>query len=210
MLGATAQGKRAPIQQGYKTQVTGLKAPEFQKPNVSGDLMTAMGAYKGGKGVRNFDYAGAGSQLSNMGTNALAGINQLFAPSGTIAGPRAVSLADLSPSGVPNPGTMGMGNLGSTNTMIMGKPGTGLQNIATANPAALQSVNTMGALSGALGTGMSIYDMVDRGITPGNAMGLIGSLGVGGASLFPSLAALGPIGWGIGGLGAAGSLFDLW
>ena len=73
-----------------------------------------------------------------------------------------------------------------------------------------QGIDKLGLAGAGFGTGMSIYDMVDRGVTPGNAMGLIGSLGVGGASLFPKLAALGPLGIGIGAIGGLGSLFDLW
>ena len=78
-------------------------------------------------------------------------------------------------------------------------------------PTIPQGIDKLGLAGAGFGTGMSIYDMVDRGITPGNAMGLIGSLGVG-ASAFPSLglAGLGPIGMGIGAIGGLGSLFDLW
>ena len=213
LLGPQAQGKRAPIQKGFQSQVTGLKAPEFKQSNIGGDLLTAGLAFKGGKGVRDFDYAGAGSQLSNMGTNALADINQLFAPSGTIAGPKTLSLADFPKSTATPPGVNLSSHTGFPMEMGLptGKSGTGLRNIATANPAALQSVNMMGALSGGLGAGMSIYDMAEQGITPGNAMGLLGGLGIG-ASAFPSLglAGLGPIGWGLAGVGAAGSLFDWW
>ena len=87
---------------------------------------------------------------------------------------------------------------------------TGTQ-LSSASSVAPQAIDKLGLAGAGLGTGMSIYDMVDRGITPGNAMGLIGSLGVG-ASAFPSLglAGLGPIGMGIGAIGGLGSLFDLW
>ena len=94
-------------------------------------------------------------------------------------------------------------------------PSSLLANAPTANqlPTSTvpQGIDKLGLAGAGFGTGMSIYDMVDQGVTPGNAMGLIGSLGVG-ASAFPSLglASLGPIGMGIGGLGALGSLFDWW
>ena len=83
--------------------------------------------------------------------------------------------------------------------------------LSTGTSVAPQAIDKLGLAGAGLGTGMSIYDMVDRGITPGNAMGLIGSLGVG-ASAFPSLglAGLGPIGMGIGAIGGLGSLFDWW
>ena len=82
---------------------------------------------------------------------------------------------------------------------------TGTQ-LSSASSVAPQAIDKLGLAGAGLGTGMSIYDMVDQGVTPGNMMGLIGSLGVG-ASAFPSLglASLGPIGMGIG---VTGGLLD--
>ena len=231
LAGPVAQGQRTPMNRGSGS-VSTVQAPPFQQSDPGGDITQAGLAYKGGKGLFDFtqgkeayiDKAGnyikarepwtiggenIGGRLSQMGTNAMADINQLFAPSGTIAGPRAVSLADLSPSGasIPNTGFFG-GDLASTQ-MNIGKPGTGLTQLSTGTVP--PGIDKLGLAGAGLGTGMSIYDMVDQGITPGNMMGLIGSLGVG-ASAFPSLglAGFGPIGMGIGGLGAAGSLFDWW
>ena len=230
LLGATQQGQRAPMQQGYTT--TKVEPPPFRQSTAADDITQAGLAYKGGKGLFDFtqgkeaytDAAGKfhkavepwtiggeniGGKLSQMGTNAMADINQLFAPSGTIAGPRAVSLADLSPSGAPIPNTGFFGGDLASTQMNIGKPGTGATQLSTGTVP--QGIDKLGLAGAGFGTGMSIYDMVDRGITPGNAMGLIGSLGVG-ASAFPSLglAALGPIGMGIGAIGGLGSLFDWW
>ena len=217
LLGATQQGQRAPMQQGYTT--TSVKPPPFRQSTAADDITQAGLAYKGGKGI--FDWTQGtggkepyampdfGGKLSQMGTNAMADINQLFAPSGTIAGPRAVSLADLSPSGAPIPNTGFFGGDLASTQMNIGKPGTGLTQLSTGTVP--QGIDKLGLAGAGFGTGMSIYDMVDRGVTPGNAMGLIGSLGVG-ASAFPSLglSALGPIGMGIGAIGGLGSLFDWW
>jgi hypothetical protein len=100
-------------------------------------------------------------------------------------------------------------SLGTTMQFQTNSPPSGLGQLST--PTVPPGIDKLGLAGAGLGAGMSIYDMADQGITPGNAMGLIGSLGVG-ASAFPSLglSALGPIGMGIGGLGAVGSLFDWW
>lgn len=100
-------------------------------------------------------------------------------------------------------------SLGTPMQFQTNSPPSGLGQLST--PTVPPGIDKLGLAGAGLGAGMSIYDMADQGITPGNAMGLIGSLGVG-ASAFPSLglSALGPIGMGIGGLGAVGSLFDWW
>ena len=52
LLGATQQGQRAPMQQGYTT--TSVKPPEFRQPNVGGDITQAGLAFKGGRGLHDF------------------------------------------------------------------------------------------------------------------------------------------------------------
>ena len=52
LLGATQQGQRAPMQQGYTT--TKVEPPPFRKSTVADDITQAGLAYKGGKGI--FDW----------------------------------------------------------------------------------------------------------------------------------------------------------
>jgi len=222
LLGATQQGQRAPMQQGYTT--TSVKPPPFRQSTAADDITQAGLAYKGGKGI--FDW----TQGTEGGYNK-AGVWE--------AGKEPFAMPDF--SGKLNQMSEGVSNLGQN--LFNMEPGLGGSWTAPppTNPTQLgtgvgegmtflggdippttnqlststvpQGIDKLGLAGAGFGTGMSIYDMVDRGITPGNAMGLIGSLGVG-ASAFPKLAALypalGPIGMGIGGLGALGSLFDLW
>ncbi len=57
-----------------------------------------------------------------------------------------------------------------------------------------------------IGAGLSIYDMVEGGVNPGNVMGLGSAL----AFMAPASMALGPLGWALAGGSLLGSLFDWW
>ena len=57
-----------------------------------------------------------------------------------------------------------------------------------------------------IGAGLSIYDMVQGGVNPGNVMGLGSAL----AFMAPASMALGPLGWALAGGSLLGSLFDWW
>ena len=150
------------------------------------------------QGVTGLDTGEFGSSwFGTPRAEALSGLNEAALTSGDFSGQIW---------GMPNADLSNATPFGSAMEKF-GAP-TGTQLSASTVP---QGIDKLGLAGAGFGTGMSIYDMVDQGITPGNAMGLIGSLGVG-ASAFPSLglASLGPIGMGIGGLGAVGSLFDWW
>ena len=64
LLGATQQGQRRPMQQGYTT--TSVKPPEFRQSTAGDDITTAGLAYKGGKGL--FDWTqGAEAYTDKLG-----------------------------------------------------------------------------------------------------------------------------------------------
>ena len=52
LLGATQQGQKRPMQQGYTT--TGVKPPPFRESTAGADIMQAGKAYKGAKGLHDF------------------------------------------------------------------------------------------------------------------------------------------------------------
>ena len=52
LLGATQQGQKRPMQQGYTT--TSVKPPPFRQSTAGDDITTAGLAYKGGKGIFDF------------------------------------------------------------------------------------------------------------------------------------------------------------
>jgi len=223
LVGATQQGgQRAPMQQGYTT--TKVEPPPFRKSTVADDITQAGLAYKGGKGLFDFtqgkeaytDAAGNAVKAVEPWTIGGENIGDTLSGYGTGLGNLGKNLWNMEPglggswTAPPptNPAQLGTGV--GEGMSILGRdiPSAGTQLSASTVP---QGIDKLGLAGAGFGTGMSIYDMVDRGITPGNAMGLIGSLGVG-ASAFPSLglAALGPIGMGIGAIGGLGSLFDWW
>ena len=85
---------------------------------------------------------------------------------------------------------------------------------ATEGAEALKSLDVPGAegagwggkvLPG-IGAGLSIYDMIEGGVNPGNVMGL----GSAAAFLAPAAMGLGPLGWALAGGSLLGSLFDWW
>ena len=257
LLGATQQGQRRPMQQGYTT--TKVEPPPFRQSTAADDITQAGLAYKGGKGLFDWtqgkeaytdklgefhkatepfampDFGGKlnqmGEGISNLGQNVwnnqpgVTGIDTGEFGSSWFGTPRAEALSGLGSPVLADTSTAApfgsaMEAFGAPQNVATlpsqaPMPSSLLANAPTANqlPTSTvpQGIDKLGLAGAGFGTGMSIYDMVDRGITPGNAMGLIGSLGVG-ASAFPSLglASLGPIGMGIGGLGALGSLFDWW
>ena len=57
-----------------------------------------------------------------------------------------------------------------------------------------------------IGAGLSIYDMIEGGVNPGNVMGLGSAL----SFLAPASMSLGPLGWALAGGSLLGSLFDWW
>ena len=207
LAGPVSGGERRPIQQGYKSQVTGLQAPKFQESNVGNDITTAGLAYKGAKGIR--DWAGkspglqkTGGLLSDFGKNLMGG-----SPS------NAVSL--LGSSGVMEalPGTYGaaggIGNIptGAFDPTFIGptQPYNALStSAADASSAAGGGSDLMGNAGAALGAGLNIYDMTQQGVTAGNALGL------GGSALLGFSNAWNPLGLAMLGTSAAGSLFDWW
>ena len=243
LLGATQQGQRAPMQQGYTT--TKVEPPPFRKSTVADDITQAGLAYKGGKGLFDFtqgkeaytDKAGKFHKAVEPWTIGGENIGDTLSGYGTGLGNLGKNLWNMKPGyggswtapqmgpamSYPRPiggVTPGFDALSSTPSAFQGA-NTSMANVGTlpnsptatqlSTPTVPQGIDKLGLAGAGFGTGMSIYDMVDQGITPGNAMGLIGSLGVG-ASAFPSLglAALGPIGMGIGAIGGLGSLFDWW
>ena len=52
LLGATQQGQKRPMQQGYTT--TKVEPPKFRESTVGADIMQAGQAYKGAKGLHDF------------------------------------------------------------------------------------------------------------------------------------------------------------
>ena len=229
LVGAQAQGQRTPMNRGSGS-VNTVQAPKFQESNVGNDITQAGLAYKGGKGLFDFtqgkeayiDKAGNAIKAVEPWTIGGESIPDKISSYGTGLGNLGENLFNMQPGsdsswfGTPTPNMSGSGGMGGMGGMGGGyniaqsnSPPSGLGQLST--PTVPPGIDKLGLAGAGLGAGMSIYDMADQGITPGNAMGLIGSLGVG-ASAFPSLglSALGPIGMGIGGLGAVGSLFDWW
>ena len=245
LLGATQQGQRAPMQQGYTT--TKVEPPPFRKSTVADDITQAGLAYKGGKGI--FDWTEGAEAYTDKAGKFHKAVEPYAMPDFSRVSNLGENLFNMQPGyvadksgeltsswfGTPSPEHLGPLNMGGSggmgggytmaelNAITDGEGGGPLgttmqfQTNPVANqlstPTVPQGIDKLGLAGAGFGTGMSIYDMVDRGITPGNAMGLIGSLGVG-ASAFPKLAALypalGPLGVGIGAIGGLGSLFDWW
>ena len=228
LVGPQAQGQRTPMNRGSGS-VNTVEAPKFRQSTAAADVMQAGLAYKGGKGLFDFtqgkeaytDAAGNAVKAVEPWTIGGENIGDTLSGYGTGLGNLGKNLWNMEPglggswTAPPptNPTQLGTG-VGEGMTFLEGQrikggiPPTTNQLSTSTVP---QGIDKLGLAGAGFGTGMSIYDMVDQGITPGNAMGLIGSLGVG-ASAFPSLglAGLGPIGMGIGAIGGLGSLFDWW
>ena len=219
LLGATRKSPRQPMQQGYTT--SSVQPPPFRQSTAADDITQAGLAYKGGKGLFDFtqgkeayiDKAGNTIKAVEPWTIGGENIGDTLSGYGTGLGNFGKNLWNMEPglggswTAPPptNPTQLGTG-VGEGMSFLGGDiPPTGTQ-LSSASSVAPQAIDKLGLAGAGLGTGMSIYDMVDRGVTPGNMMGLIGSLGVG-ASAFPSLglAALGPIGMGVG---VTGGLLD--
>ena len=89
--------------------------------------------------------------------------------------------------------------------------GAGSKFAGGAGGAGQAGVSAMGALGSAAGVGLNIYDMTQKGVTPGNVMGLGGSALLGANALGFGLAnAWNPLGWALLAGSVAGSLFDWW
>ena len=115
-----------------------------------------------------------------------------------LLGKAGAGIGDILSSGATEavPGTFaqsgGLGQAFNTGGNVTGLADTGLSSLADKMP-------SMGQAAGALGAGLSAYDMFDNGINAGNALGLAGGLG---AMKFANPWMMAPA--------AIGSIFDWW
>jgi len=246
LLGATQQGQRAPMQQGYTT--TKVEPPKFRQSTAADDITQAGLAYKGGKGIFDWtqgkeaytdklgefhkavepyampDIGGRLSQMgegvSNLGQNVwnnqpgVTGIDTGEFGSSWFGTPRAEALSGLNEAaltsgdfsgqiwGMPNADLSNATPFGSAMEKF-GAP-TGTQLSASTVP---QGIDKLGLAGAGLGMGLNAYDMVDQGITAGNALGLGGST-VLGLNALGMANAWNPAGWAMLGAGTLGSLLD--
>jgi len=99
-----------------------------------------------------------------------------------------------------------LGQLGQSGQLMSktGQAGAGVT--AGADAAAGAGAGWGSKVLPGIGAGLSIYDMVEGGVNPGNVMGLGSAL----AFMAPASMALGPLGWALAGGSLLGSLFDWW